>query len=132
MLVDLAVAIDQDLAGLRMDDRRRQPATDHARLQLGQHLAVIGAVQPQPLFGAAVVDHDNRVLRHIDQTAGQVARVGRSQRRVGQTLATAVGRHKVFQHRQAFAEVRLDRQLDDSGRSGRTSGRAYRPSGSAG
>ena len=70
-------------------------------------------MQPQPFLGAAVVDHDDHVLRHVDQTAGQVAGVGRSQRRVGQTLATAVGRDEVFQHRQAFAEVRLDRQLDD-------------------
>ena len=65
---------------------------------------------------AAVVLGDDHVLRHVDQTARQVARVGGLQRRVGQTLAGAVRRDEVLQHRQAFAEVRRDRRLDDLAR----------------
>ena len=59
--------------------------------------------------------HDD-VLRHVDQAARQVAGVGRLERRVGETLAGAVGRDEVLQHRQALAEVRGDRRLDDLAR----------------
>ena len=59
---------------------------------------------------------NDHVLRHVDQAASQVARVGGLQCRIGQALARAVGRDEVFQHRQAFAEVGLDRLLDDFAR----------------
>ena len=59
---------------------------------------------------------DDHVLGHVDQPPRQVARVGRLQRRVGQALAGAVRRDEVLEHRQAFAEVRLDRRLDDLAR----------------
>jgi hypothetical protein len=63
--------------------------------------------------GAAVDLGDDAVLRHVDQTARQIAGVGGLQRRVGQALAGAVRRDEVLQHVQAFAEVRRDRRLDD-------------------
>ena len=56
---------------------------------------------------------DDAVLRHVDQTARQVARVRGLQGGVGQTLTGAVGRVEVLEHRQAFLEVRDDRRLDD-------------------
>ncbi len=59
---------------------------------------------------------DDAVLRHVDETAGQVARVRRLQRGVGQALAGAVGRVEVLEHGQAFLEVRDDRRLDDLAR----------------
>ena len=59
---------------------------------------------------------DDDVLRDVDETARQVARVGRLQRRVGETLAGAVRRDEVLQHREAFTEVRRDRRLDDLAR----------------
>ena len=62
---------------------------------------------------AAVVLGDDRVLRHVDQTAGQVARVRGLERGVGQTLTGAVRRDEVLEHRETFAEVRGDRRLDD-------------------
>jgi hypothetical protein len=62
---------------------------------------------------AAVVHGDDDVLGHVGQLAGQVARVGRLEGRVGQTLAGAVRGAEVLQHGQAFAEVGLDRRLDD-------------------
>ena len=46
--------------------------------------------QHQAALGAAVVLADDDVLRDVDQTTGQVARVGGTQRGVGQTLAGAV------------------------------------------
>ena len=65
---------------------------------------------------AAVLLGDDDVLRHVDETAREVAGVGRLERRVGETLAGAVRRDEVLQHRQAFAEVRGDRRLDDLAR----------------
>ena len=59
---------------------------------------------------------DDHVLRDVDQTAGEVAGVGGLERGVGETLAGAVRRDEVLQHRQAFAEVRRDRRLDDLAR----------------
>ena len=66
--------------------------------------------------GAAILLEDDAVLGHVDQTPGQVARVRRLQRRVGQALAGTVGRVEVLEHGQAFLEVRDDRRLDDFAR----------------
>ena len=63
--------------------------------------------------GAAVDLADDDVLGHVHQTAGQVARVGGTQRGVGQTLTGAVRGDEVLQNGQALAEVRLDRAVDD-------------------
>ena len=49
-----------------------------------------------PSTRAAVVLVDDHVLRDVDETARQVARVGRLERRVGQTLARAVRRDEVL------------------------------------
>ena len=65
------------------------------------------------LLGAAVLLTDDHVLGDVDQPAGQVARVRRTQRRVGQSLASPVGRDEVLEHGQALHEVGLDRTLDD-------------------
>ena len=69
-----------------------------------------------PSMRAAVVLGDDAVLRHVDQTAGQVTRVRRLERRVGQTLAGAVRRDEVLEHREPLAEVGGDRRLDDLAR----------------
>ena len=65
---------------------------------------------PQSVFG------DDHVLRHVAQAAGQVAGIGRLQRRIGQALARAVRGDEVLQHVQAFAEVGGDGLLDDFAR----------------
>jgi hypothetical protein len=67
-------------------------------------------------FGAAIMDADDAVLRHVDQTAGQIARVRRLERGIGQTLPGAVGRVEVFKNGQTFLEVRDDRRFDDLAR----------------
>ncbi len=67
----------------------------------------------QATLGAAVVLTDDDVLRHVDETTREVAGVGRPQRGVGETLAGAVRRDEVLEHRQTLAEVRLDRARDD-------------------
>ena len=74
------------------------------------------AVACDAVEGAAVRLGDDDVLRHVHETPRQVARVGRLQRRVGQTLARAVRRDEVLEHRQPFTEVRRDGRLDDLAR----------------
>ena len=69
-----------------------------------------------PRVGAAILLEDDAVLRHVDEAARQVARVGRLQRGVGEALAGAVRRVEVLEHRQAFLEVGDDRRLDDLAR----------------
>ena len=89
-------------------------AAEDARSQRRDHLAGIddGAHLDAPL-GAAIRLTDDRVLRHVDEAAGQVARVRRLERGVGQALTGAVGRVEVLENVEAFLEVRDDRRLDD-------------------
>ena len=67
-----------------------------------------------PVVRPAVVIADDHVLGNIHQAAGQVAGIGRAQRRIGQALARAVGGDEVFESRQPFAEVGTDGQRDNS------------------
>ena len=69
-----------------------------------------------PSARAAVVLGDDDVLRHVNETAGEVARVGGLQCRIGQALTCAVRRDEVLEHREAFAEVRGDGRFNDFAR----------------
>ena len=55
---------------------------------------------------------DDQLLGHVDQAAGQVAGVGCTQGGVDQALPGARRGDEVLQHRQALAEVGLDRPRD--------------------
>ena len=61
---------------------------------------------------AVELAHDE-LLRDVDESTGQVAGVGGTQRGVGETLARTVRRDEVLEHREAFTEVALDRARDD-------------------
>ena len=67
----------------------------------------------KPGCGAAVVLDDDAVLGDIDEAAGEIARVGGLERRVGEALARPMRGVEVLEHRQPFLEVGLDRRLDD-------------------
>ena len=119
---DLAEPRHLDLLALRGDERL-------ARLARGERLVDVlrddpagdGLVealrqeerQLDVLLRLAVLLADDHVLRDVDETPREVARVGGAESRVGETLAGAVGRDEVLEHREAFHEVRLDRPLDD-------------------
>src|SRR5690606_8083465 len=75
---------------------------------------VVGAANPDAVLRAAVGTVDDHVLRYVYQTTGEITRVRRSQRRIRQTLTSAVRRDEVFQCRQPFTEVATDRHLDDA------------------
>ena len=91
--------------GRTADDQLRQRNIDL--------IAAADAGLRDTLQRAAVALDDDHVLRHIDQLTGQVTGVGRLEGRIRQTFAGAVRRAEVFQHRQAFAEVRLNGRLDN-------------------
>ena len=121
-LLDLAGDVDRDqlvfandhFVGDRVDDVR--PA-DAAADGVGQAdfdlLAAIHDAAGDALGRAAVVLRDDHVLADVGQLTGEVTRVGRLEGRIGQTLAGTVRRAEVLEHRQTFAEVRLDRRFDD-------------------
>ena len=69
-----------------------------------------------PLRGAAIFLADDHVLRDVDETAREVAGVGRAQRGIGETLTRAVRRDEVLENGEAFFERRLDRDLEDAAR----------------
>ena len=74
--------------------------------ELDDLAAVHDRAHGEAALGAAILLDDDAVLRHVDQAAGQVARVRGLQRRVGQALAGAVGGVEVLEDGQAFLEVR--------------------------
>ena len=75
--------------------------------------------------GAAIEFIDDDVLRDVDETTGQVARVRGLESGVSETLTSAVSGDEILQHGEAFAEVRGDRVLDDL--AGRTRHQAAHP-----
>src|SRR5690606_16171180 len=75
--VDQLVAADDALARLRMADRLEgETAFDPVVQILDDLVAVLDSRDHEPLVGAAVFLADDDVLRHVDQTAGEVTRVG--------------------------------------------------------
>ena len=87
-------------------DILEQAAADQVLVQLA--LLVVQRVRNAHVRAAVdLVDDD--VLRDVDQTTGQVTRVGGTQSGVGHALTGAVRGDEVLQHRQALAEVRLNR-----------------------
>ena len=115
-LLHQRAALDDHLAGSILHVVAGGAAED-AGAERGHHGAGIddGAHLDAEL-GAAVILRDDAVLRDVDQTPGQVARVCGLQRGVREALAGAVGRVEVFENRQALLEVGDDRRLDDLAR----------------
>ena len=112
-LVHQLVLADEDLTGLGIEEIVHEIATEQAVAEGFDDRFGIGDLgDHDALLCAAVLFPDDHALRDVHQTAGQVARVGGAQRRVGQALAGAAGGDEVFQDRQAFAVVGLDRDLD--------------------
>ena len=96
-----------------LDILGRHVADDALRQRLDDVFAFLQRADLEAEDRAAILLGDRHVLRHVDETTRQVTGVGRLERRVGQTLTSAVRRDEVLEHRQAFTEVRLDRAFDD-------------------
>ena len=97
VIISFSSTITSSVIGLTMLTRLTRPRIDSDRLTLDL-LALVDDPLGDALRGAAVVHRDDDVLGHVGQLAGQVARVGRLQGRVGQPLAGAVRRAEVLQH----------------------------------
>src|SRR5690606_10560422 len=67
----------------------------------------------QTLFGAAVVDHNDRILSNVHETTGQVTRVRGLQCSISKTLTSTVRGVEVLKNVEAFLEVRGDRRFND-------------------
>ena len=117
LLLDQLAGLDDHLAGGWILHVLGRGATEHAGAERHRDLAGLDQRPRGDARGrTAVLLGDDAVLRHVDQTAGQIARVRRLQRGVGETLAGAVGRVEILEHRQPLLEVGDDRRLDDLAR----------------
>ena len=112
VISSFSLTITSSVIGLTMFVRLTRPLIESARLDLDLFTAVDDALG-DALRRAAVFHRDDDVLRHVGQLTGEVTRVGRLEGRIGQTLTGTVRRAEVLEHREAFAEVGLDRRLDD-------------------
>src|SRR5690606_10534074 len=113
-LVDLLVRPDEHLARNRVVDVvERHAAQDALAERLDDLTALDERADVQAVHGAAVVLVDDGVLRHVDETAGEVTGVRGLERGVRQTLTGAVGGDEVLLHRETLTEVRRDGGLDD-------------------
>src|ERR1700687_6132164 len=110
---DLVVHIDYNLAFVVFDLLERHAAHDAVAQRLDDLAGFDDTGNENSVHRAAVVFADDHVLRDIDETTRQITRVGGLQRRIGQSLAGAVRRDEVFEHRQPFTEVGRDRSLDN-------------------
>jgi hypothetical protein len=105
---DVAFVIDLIFESDATHDAVAQRLDDFARFDDG--------LDDDAFCGAAIVFGDDDVLSDVDQTASEVAGVGRFKSRIGQTFTRAVSRDEVLQHVETFAEVRGDGGLDDFAR----------------
>ena len=112
VVVDLGVARDDGAVGER--EVFGEATTEQARLEqtpalgAGQHV-----LDPDAADRVALDLADDQLLRDVDESTGQVAGVGGTERGVGETLACTVRRDEVLEHREALTEVALDRARDD-------------------
>src|SRR5690606_38532978 len=102
------------IASQRMEDIVGSRTAQHTLADGSHNLAGIhDGSHGQATLGAAIGRHDDRVLRHVNQTTGQVTRVRGLQRRIRQTLTGTVGGVEVLENVEAFLEVGRNRGLDD-------------------
>ena len=91
VLGDFAAAADDDFARIGMADVFRRGAAQNALGQRGDDLAAVDfRLNGDTVLGAAILLRDDAIVRHVDETARQIARIRRLQRGIGQTLAGAV------------------------------------------
>src|SRR6185503_9549179 len=115
LFVELTRRRHDDLAGRRIHDVIEGDAADDAVAEPFDDLTtgVDNRAGFDAVERAAVVLGNDHVLGDVDETACEIAGVGRLERRVRETLAGAVRRDEVLENGQSFAEVRRDGRLDD-------------------
>ena len=98
VLVDQGSGRQHQLAAQRVEDIDCRGAAENAVGERRDDLAALHhGARRQPAGGAAILLGDDRVLRDVDEAAGQIAGIGGLQRRVGEPLAGAVRRVEIFE-----------------------------------
>src|SRR6266404_725076 len=121
-LGDFLVHVDNHVALEVLDLVERHAADDAVAQRLDFDASFDDGLDVNAVAGAAIAFVDDHVLRHVHEAAGQVAGIGRLERRIRQTLPRAVRGDEVLQHVEAFAEVRGDRRFHNlAGRLGHQS-----------
>src|SRR5437763_4000822 len=114
MLLENHLARRDDGLAVEIVERLSRGTPENARGKRGDDLAGIDdGAHADAVRRAAIVRRDDRVLRDVDEAAGEITRIRRLQRRVGETFARAVRRVEVLENGEAFLEVRDDRAFDD-------------------
>ena len=114
LFVDERARRQQHLFGARLEDVFDHGAAEDAFAERFHHVTAFDQRHHRETQRRAAIRlRDHEILRDVDETAREVTRVRRLQRRVGQTLAGAVRRDEVLLGVEAFAEVRRDGRLDD-------------------
>src|SRR5690606_30430850 len=112
---DQIVAFCEDFPGFRVNKAGSQKTSNKA---ISERLTgnIIGSVDPNAFFGAAIFIIDNDILGNVHQTAGQITSFCRTQSRICQTFSGTMGGNEVFQRRKSFTEVGTDRHRNNTTR----------------
>src|SRR3990172_192380 len=114
VLGDLVIRGDDGFPGEAVLDGFETHETHDAVSQGFDHLACFDdRSHVDAVHRAAVRLGNDDILCNVDQAPGQIARVGRLERRVRQSLPSSVSRDEVLQYGEPFAEVAGDGRLDD-------------------
>src|SRR5690606_4949022 len=114
LLIDQGASRHNDLIATRLRYVLGNHTAQHAITQrLDDVTAFDVRSHQQTLLGAAINLGHYQVLRHVDQTTGQITGVSGLQCGIRQTLTSAVGGNKVLEYVQPFTEVCGDRRFDD-------------------
>src|SRR6516165_2237246 len=106
----------------RVDDGRavgisqlfRSRTAENARCQRGHNVARIDdRPHTDTILGTAIDRRDDRILSDVNETAGEIAGVGRLQGCIGKALTRTMGRVEILEHGEAFLEVRDNRAFND-------------------
>src|SRR6185312_15733256 len=108
VFVDFLVDFDDGLTFVILQLFQRDAADDAVAQRLDGFAGFDDRHHVDAFHRAAIQLTDDDILRDVDETAGQVARVGGLECGIGETLTCAVRRDEVLQHGEAFTEVRRD------------------------
>ena len=121
LVIEHGILRIEDILGLGIIDRRGKQAAHQAvhkefqcvKSRLCEPRAHLHEVDRRDI---AVLFADDDILRHVDEAAGEIARVRRTQRRISKAFACAVRGNEVIGDGESLAEVRRNRQIDDLAR----------------
>src|ERR1051325_8673739 len=116
VLSNFLIDLDDHLAFVVLDFLQRHPADNTIAQRLDNFSRLDDRPDIDSIHGAAIALADDHILGHVNESPGQIARVGCFESRVRQSLSSTVRRDEVLLHSQAFSEIRGDRRFDDFAR----------------